>query len=214
LNVGDTVSVTMELDFDERSNKPIEEDYSDIIQHYKKAANRKSDEIMTVFESIFTRRSIRNFTGEVIKDSDLSTIIKAGCYAPSAENKQPWHFVIIKDKLTLEKISKNHPRAKMLTQAGCGIVVCGDKNIQSQVGFLVEDCSAAIENMLLAANGLGLGTVWCGLYPMTQFTKPMKVNLNLPTQIIPIGLVVVGYPNEEKGIVYRYDEKKVHFEKW
>src|SRR5690554_4415591 len=118
---------------------------------------------MNVLDAIFSRRSIRKFTGEQVKEEDLKTILKAGFQAPSAHNYQPREYIVVKDKEILNKISEFHKYAKMLPNAGCGIVVCGDTSKQEEIGFLVEDCSASIQNMLLAAHGLGLGAVWCGL---------------------------------------------------
>ncbi len=169
---------------------------------------------MEVLEAIFTRRSIRRFTGQPISEEDLKTVVKAGFYAPSAHNKQPWHFVIVRDKDALESIAKIHPYAKMLPQAGCGIIVCGDKEKEGMTGFLVEDCSAAIQNMLLAAHGLGLGAVWCGLYPVPQLTKPIGGLVNLPSEIVPVGMVVIGHKAEEKENAERFDDSKVHLEQW
>jgi nitroreductase len=169
---------------------------------------------MEVLEAIFTRRSVRKFTGQPISEEGLKTVIKAGFCAPSAHNNQPWHFVIVREKDTLESISKSHPYAKMLPQAGCGIIVCGDKEKQGMTGLLVEDCSAAIQNMLLAAHGLGLGAVWCGLYPVPQLTKPVIELVNLPSTIIPVGMVVIGHKAEEKESIDRYDDSKVHIEQW
>lgn len=212
---GDKVFISMDLDDNLLHANLDPKNHEDIIKYHESIKQKKElGETFNVLEAIFTRRSIRKFTGEVIKDTELETIIKAGCYAPSAENKQPWHYLIVRDKATLENTSKSHARAKMITQAGCGIIVCGDKEKQPQIGFLIEDCSAAIENMLLAAHGLGLGAVWCGLYPATQLMRPIKNLFKLPSQILPIGLVVIGYINESKDIVYRYDESKVHFERW
>jgi nitroreductase len=116
---------------------------------------------MDVLEAIFTRRSIRKYTGEPVSDQDLETVLRAGCHAPSAHNIQPWEFLIIKDRSAFDSISKALTYAKMLPQADLCIIVCGDKNKQSMTGFLVEDCSAAIQNILLAAHGIGLGAVWC-----------------------------------------------------
>jgi len=169
---------------------------------------------MEVLETIFTRRSIRKYTGEPVSEEDLKIVLKAGFSAPSAHNYQPWHFVIVRDKDTLESISKVHPYAKMLPQAGCGIIVCGDKEKQGMTGFLVEDCSAAIQNMLLAVHGLGLGAVWCGLYPVPKLTKPVIKFINLPSTIVPVGMVVIGHKAEEKKSVDRYDESKIHIEQW
>ena len=169
---------------------------------------------MDVLETIFTRRSIRKFTGEPIRDEDLKTILKAGFQAPSAHNYQPREYIVVRDKETIKKISEFHKYAKMLPKAGCGIIVCGNKDKQPEMGFLIEDCSASIQNILLAAHGLGLGAVWCGLYSVEKLTEDMKDVLELPENIIPIGMVVVGVKDEEKAAIDRYDESKVHFDKW
>lgn len=213
--VGEKINMSIELDSKTDKNDIDKRNHEDVIRYYKSYKEKlEKNEIINVLEALFTRRSIRKFTGEVVSENDIETIIKAGSYAPTAENKQPWHYIVIREPKMLEKISECHPRAKMLPKAGCGIIVCGDKEIQSQVGFLIEDCSAAIENMMLAAHGLGLGSVWCGLYPAINFTKPIKRLFELPQNIIPVGMIAVGYVDEEKDIVYRYDKSKIHKEKW
>ena len=169
---------------------------------------------MDVLEAIFTRRSIRKFVEGSISQEQLHTIIKAGCHAPSAHNCQPWHFIVIRDKDRFEKISNFHAYAKMLLDADACIVVCGDKEKQSTTGFLIEDCSAAIQNMLLAAHGIGLGAVWCGLYPISHLTRQMKKLLSLPSTVIPVGMIVLGQIGEKRLIADRFDEKKIHNEKW
>lgn len=169
---------------------------------------------MNVIEAINTRRSIRKFTGEIISDEELKVILKAGFQAPSAHNFQPRDYVVVKDKEIIDKIADFHPYAKMLPKAGCGIVVCGDSQKQPQMGFLVADCSAAIQNMLLAAHGLGLGAVWCGIYCDEKLVKNMSEVLKLPEKIIPIGMVVVGKKAVDKEAVDRYDESKVHYDRW
>lgn len=173
-------------------------------------------DMMDILDAIFTRRSIRKFTGEPIKEEDLKLILKAGFQAPSAHNLQPREYVVVRDKEVLNKIAEFHQYAKMLPNAGCGIVVCGDKTIQDDMGFLVEDCSASIQNMLLAAHGLGLGAVWCGLYKEKHqdLVENMSKTLNLPENIIPIGLVVVGIKAQDRDAVDRYNEEKVHYDKW
>jgi len=174
----------------------------------------KGVKVMDVFEALFTRRSIRKYTGEPVSEEDLDLILRAGFSAPSANNKQPWHFIVVRNRDTLEEISRRHPYTRMLPQAGCGIVVCGDTKKQEREGFLIEDCSAAIENILLAAHGLGLGAVWCGLYPVPEREQAVADILSIPPDIIPVGLVVVGHTDEKGYRVDRYDEKKVHYEKW
>ncbi len=169
---------------------------------------------MNVLEAINSRRSIRKFTGEIISDQNLKTVLKAGFQAPSAHNFQPREYIVIKDAEVLEKIARFHKYAKMLPEAGCAIIVCGDKTKQNETGFLVSDCSASIQNMLLAAHGLALGAVWCGLYPKDVLTKPMTDILNLPEHIIPIGMIGLGVPDTDPKTIDRYDENKVHYNKW
>lgn len=169
---------------------------------------------MDIIDAILTRRSIRKFTGKAITNEQLNLLLKAGFQAPSAHNHQPWHFVVVRDNKTLEEIANLHPYAKMLPQAGCGIIVCGDINKESREGFLVEDCSAAIQNILLAAHGIGLGAVWCGVYPDTDRTAVFSKILSLPENIIPVGLIAVGYPDEKKETADRFDSSKIHYEKW
>lgn len=213
INAGDTVAITIRLAENTiNTNEKKDEEIEALTNSMKR--KRETGELLNIFEAIYTRRSIRKFTGKVISDKELKSVLKAGFYAPSAENKQPWHFIIIKDKETLESISKIRPGSKMLLDAGCGIIVCGDNEKQKQTGFLIEDCSAAIQNILLAAHGLGLGAVWCGLYPLAQFTKGIKNVFKLPSHIIPVGMVVIGYPDDDKDVVYRFDEAKIHSEKW
>lgn len=169
---------------------------------------------MDILETIFTRRSIRKFTGEPIGDEDLKTILKAGFQAPSAHNYEPREYIVVRDKKIIEKITKFHKYSKMLPKAGCGIIVCGDKDKQPEIGFLVEDCSASMQNMLLAAHGIGLGAVWCGLYSVTKLTEAMADVLELPEHVIPIGMIVVGIKDESKEPIDRYDERKIHYDKW
>jgi nitroreductase len=169
---------------------------------------------MDVIEAILSRRCIRRFTGEPISEKDLETVLRAGFQAPSAHNTQPWEFIIIKDKSKFERIAKVHPYAKMLPQAEVCIIVCGDSNKQSTTGFLVEDCSASLQNILLAAHGIGLGAVWCGLYPVTHLTKAIAEVCLLPDNIIPIGMVVLGHKGEDRKQEDRFKTEKLHYENW
>lgn len=171
-------------------------------------------EKMDVLEAIFTRRSIRKYTGEPVSENDIEILLRAGFHAPSAHNRQPWEFIIIKDKSKFDSIAKLHPYAKMLPQAEACIIVCGDSSKQKETGFLIEDCSASIQNILLAAHGIGLGAVWCGLYPITVLTKGIKNICLLPNHIIPVGMVVLGHKGEERNQVDRFDTHKLHYETW
>jgi nitroreductase len=169
---------------------------------------------MDAMECLLTRRSIRKYTGERIPDEQLRAILHAGFSAPTAMNTRPWHFVVIRDAETLETIAQAHPYAKMLPRAGCGILACGDTGRNPTEGYLAEDCSAAIENMLLAAHALGLGAVWLGIYPRAERVAALRKILDIPGNVLPVGLMAVGVPAEEKDAPDRYDGDMVHFEKW
>lgn len=188
---------------------------------------------MDVITAIRTRRSIRKYTGEPLDEQGLRAILDAGFCAPSASNRRPWHFMVVRDPAMLESIAGAHPYAKMMPAAGCCILVCGDQTIQGRIGLLVEDCSAAIQNMLLAAHGLGLGAVWCGLY-IGEDTQPKPAGdqpkaaagiarelfhefanlLRLPPHILPVGMIAVGHADESKDGTDRFDESRVHYESW
>ncbi|TAH70007.1 MAG: nitroreductase family protein [Anaerolineaceae bacterium] len=169
---------------------------------------------MDVIEAISTRRSIRKFTGEPISDSELDIILRAGFQSPSAHNRQPWEFIVIKDKSRFEALAKVHKYAQMTLQAGACIIVCGNTDIQELTGFLIEDCSASIQNILLASHGIGLGAVWVGLYPITEHTNNISNMFSLPGNIIPVGMVVIGRKGEEKDKADRFNVDKVHYETW
>jgi nitroreductase len=140
--------------------------------------------------------------------------LRAGFSAPSASNTRPWHFIVIRDPQALDAVTKAHPYAQMLPQAGCGILVCGDADRNPMEGYLAEDCSAAMENMLLAAHALGLGAVWLGLYPREERVKVIKGLFNIPENVLPMGLMAVGVPAESKDAPDRFDGTMVHLEKW
>lgn len=169
---------------------------------------------MNILDAINSRRSIRKYTNEPLSDKQLKTVLKAGFQAPSAHNRNPIEYIVLRDREILEAITKFHPYTKMLPQAGCGIVVCGDKSKQEREGFLVSDCSASIQNMLLAAHGIGLGGVWCGIYPVAELMEPLSKLLKLPENIIPIGIVTVGVPDEEKKVLDKFNEENIHYNSW
>jgi nitroreductase len=165
-----------------------------------------------ILEAIFKRRSIRHFTDKDVSKEDLETLLKAAMSAPSAVNSQPWEFYVITEPGMLEKLRSSLPFGRY--KAPAAFVVCGHPlNARNPAGHLFwqQDCSAAIENMLIAAVGLGLGTVWIGIHPVTPFVFSVRRILKIPRTIIPMALVYVGHPAEEKPHRTRFDEKKVHW---
>ncbi|MBI9054571.1 MAG: nitroreductase family protein [Bacteroidales bacterium] len=169
---------------------------------------------MELIEGIFSRRSIRKYKeGEVTQDQ-INTIVKAGMYAPSARNQQPWHFIVIKNKETLTQIREAHPYAQMLLNAQLAIVVCGDENLELSKGYWVVDCSAATQNILLAAHGIGLGAVWLGVHPREERKNEISKLLGLPNHIQPLSLVSIGHPGEEKEDPERFKPERIHYNAW
>ena len=167
---------------------------------------------MDALEVIFTRRSIRKYTGEPVTAEELHTILEAGMNAPSANNRQPWSFIAVDDRAKLNAIMEVHPYSRMLAEAPLAIIVCGDTAVSER--FWQQDCAAATENILLAARALGLGTVWMGVYPDLQRAKSVAALFGVPEGVQPMCVIAVGHPAEQKGRVERYDEEKVHKNGW
>jgi len=164
--------------------------------------------------SIFRRRSIRRYKEQEVSDEQIKKLLEAAMSAPSAGNERPWHFIVVKDKITLDKLSQTHRNAAMIKNASAAIVVCGDLSLEVKKDMWVQDCSAATENILIEVEELGLGAVWVAVYPREERVKYVKDIFDLPKNIIPLCIIPVGYPDEKFEITNRYDEKRVHNEKW
>ncbi len=166
---------------------------------------------MDALEVIFTRRSIRRYTGEPVAEDDLKTILEAGMNAPSANNSQPWHFIVVDEREKLNAIMGVHPYSRMLAEAPLAIVVCGNPAISK---FWQQDCAAATQNILLTARALNLGTVWLGVYPDEQRAASVAALFGVPDDIKAMCILAVGHPAEHKGRVERYDAGKIHKNGW
>lgn len=165
---------------------------------------------------LLTRRSVRQFEpGKEIPRQDIDDILKIAMYAPSGCNRQPWEFVVVTDDEIKNRIVEIHPHAGFLKDASAAIIVCGDVNKQCDEGFWVVDTSAAVQNLLLACHGRGLGACWCAIYPYADRMKQFQELLGLPENVKPNALVVVGYPVKVPAQPKdRYDSGKVHINKW
>lgn len=164
-------------------------------------------------DTIYKRRSIRKFTEKTISKEMLEELLKVGMSAPTAMNAQPWEFVVVTDPVILQKFRNALMFAKQNYTAV--ICVCGSKRVQkNRTGdrFWVQDCSAATENILLAATSLGLGSVWIGVHPIIPMVMQVKAILNLPEDVTPLNLIGLGYPAEEKDPRSQYDENRVHWQ--
>ncbi len=169
---------------------------------------------MKVMEAILKRRSIRQFTNQPIAKDDLTTLLRAAMMAPTARNCQEWEFIVVHNKETFKKMMHVHPYAKMLEQADCAIVVCGNIQREHAPGYWMADCGAATQNILLAATALGIGSVWLGVYPNEERMNGLAQILGLPDYVKPLNIIALGYPNEQKEEVDRFDPAKIHAEKW
>ena len=166
---------------------------------------------MEFLDIIHKRRSIRNFTDKKISEEDINKILSAGMVAPSAMNKQPWRFILIEDDKLKKEITKISTYAQMALQAPLSILVCADTDV-SFLDYWKIDCSACIQNMLLSACALNIGSFWTGL----NGDMPEKYSklFNLPKNIVPHSLIVFGYSNTPFEKRDNFDESKIHMNKW
>lgn len=167
---------------------------------------------MEVQVCLQARRSIRKFTDEAVSKEQIDALLHAAMSGPSACNARPWAFYVVTDTQTLEKLRGATPYTRM--GAPMAIVVCGDLTKalpEAMAAYWVQDCSAATENILLAATDLGLGTVWCGIHPKKEAEENVRAALALPEAMIPLNIIYVGYPAEQHRARDQYDESCVHF---
>lgn len=169
---------------------------------------------MEAFEAILSRRSIRKYLPTPVSEHDIHQLLDAAMNAPSSSNGQPWHFVVVSDRKLLDEIPKFHAYSGMLKEAPLAVVVCGDTSLEKTKGVWVQDCSAATQNLLLAARALGLGSVWLGVYPLEERMSGVRTLLGLPDRIIPLAIIAVGHPAESKPPANRFNPERVHRNKW
>ena len=170
-----------------------------------------NSDAQAAINNIMTRTSIRQYTEEPVSQADIETMLRAGMAAPTAVNKQPWHFVAVTDK---DKLAELSGRRGMIKQAGVAIVVCGnlDKALQGPAqAYWIQDCSAATENILLAANALGLGAVWIGCYPMEDRVAEVSKVLKLPETIVPLCVIAIGHPAEQPTAKDKWKPENVSY---
>ena len=163
---------------------------------------------------IVNRRSIRSYRGDAVTDEQIEQVLRAAMAAPSAGNQQPWEFIVVTDRALLTKITEVHPYAKMLHEAPAAIVVCGNTSREKHAGYWVQDCSAAVQNMLLEATHQGLGSVWLGVHPRQDRVDGLKKLFNLPKPVIPLAVVALGYAKEQPSSVDRFTPDHVHRNGW
>jgi nitroreductase len=171
--------------------------------------------VKSILEAIQQRRSIRKYTDQPVEAEKLEALLKAAMAAPSAMNCRPWEFVVVTEPERLAQF-----RSRLIfgnRNAPAAIVVCGNPSLSANPAarlFWMLDCSAAAENILIGAVGLGLGTVWVGVHPVGEFVRTVRQIIDLPKHVTPLALIYVGYPAEQKPARTQYDEQRVHREKY
>jgi nitroreductase len=170
---------------------------------------------METLKAIFTRRSTREYSPQAVPDELVQELLAAAMQAPSAGNQQPWHFIIVTEREQLNALADVLPFGQSLTTAPLGIVVCADLEVIRYPDFWVQDCSAATQNLLLAAHARGLGAVWLGVYPLEERVAGLRQVLGLPGQVLPLCVVSLGYPAAKpEPPARRYDETRLHHNQW
>ncbi|SKA92198.1 Nitroreductase [Paucidesulfovibrio gracilis DSM 16080] len=167
---------------------------------------------MDVFEAMHTRRSIRKYTDEPVSDETVRELLGAAMMAPSAGNAQAWQFVVIRDRALLERVKEFSPYAGMAAGAPLGILVCGDTSLEKYPGYWVQDCSAAMQNLLLAVHAKGLGAVWTGVHPIADREAGFRAMCGLPDNVKPLGFAVIGHPAQERRSEDRFNPERVHWD--
>ncbi len=166
----------------------------------------------TLMDLMYARRTIREFTDESVTDEQVEAMLKAAMAAPSAQELQPWRFVVVRKRKMLDKLAEVHKYAHMLAKAPLAVVVCGDEKVSEK--HWVEDTCVATQNLLLAATALGLGGVWISLYPKRKHQKYVRELLDIPEHLGVLCALALGHPAEKKPARTKYDPSYVHWEEW
>lgn len=153
-----------------------------------------------VYQNILTRTSIRQYEDRPVEKEKIEKLLRAGMAAPSGCDRRPWHLVVVTTPAKLVALSGTSPYVKFVKNAPLAIVVCGDMDkVLDEVDrdLWIQDCSAMTENILLAAHAMGLGAVWTADYPHQDRCAAVRQSLGLPKNLVPLNIVVIGYPKSE-----------------
>ena len=174
--------------------------------------SKDSQEENQTLVSIFNRKSVRKYTQQPVEKEKLETLVRAGMAAPSSRDRRPWEFIIVTDRDILDTMGDGLPLARMLKETKQAIIVCGD-TVKSGNAWQL-DCSAAAQNVLLAAESLGLGAVWTASYPYPERMKVVRDALQLPDHVIPLTVIPIGYPIGMEKPKDKFNKKQIHYNGW
>lgn len=177
---------------------------------------QQDDPAEAVLANIFARKSVRSYTDQKVPDEMIETLLRAAMAAPTAMNSQPWSFIVLKERESLDALAESLPYAKMLAQAPLAIVVCGQEVLEGGFTnqFWQQDCAAATENLLLAAEAMGLGAVWTGAYPGLERANAISETLGIPEGILPMNVIVIGFPAGDEQPKDKWKPEKIHYGRW
>jgi len=165
-------------------------------------------------DAILSRRSIRRYTDAPVAEDAIETVLRAAMAAPSAGNQQSWRFIVVTDAERRVRLSQATPYSRMVAEAPVALVVCGDTRDEKHPGYWVQDCSAAVENALLAIHALGLGAVWIGVHPIAERAANVREICAVPAGVEPFCLIALGHPEEDKPPAERFEPAHVMRESW
>jgi nitroreductase len=178
----------------------------------RKASNGEAVAENQTLKTIFERKSVRTYSDKEISEEIILDLLKAGMSAPSSRDRRPWQFIVISDKTILEDLGAKLANATMLKDANKAIIVCGDSIISDNCWFL--DCSTAAQNILLAAESMKIGAVWTAVYPYIDRENIVRTFFQLPENIRVLSVIPLGYPLEEESPKDKFDETRIHYNKW
>lgn len=180
-------------------------------------ATSSVDSTSIALDNIYTRTSIRSYTDEKVSDAQVETLLRAAMSAPTAGNRQPWRFIVVNERARLDAFTDVARGMSMASQAPLAIIVCGDVDATFEGEgreYWAQDASAATENLLLAAHAMGLGAVWCGVYPMSDRLPKIKEMFALPDNILPLNVIFIGHPAENPAPKDKWKPENVHYNQW
>lgn len=173
---------------------------------------RSLDAENVVLQTILNRKSVRTYSDKEISQEEVNNLLKAGMAAPSSKDRRPWHFIVISDKVMLESLGSQLKNASCLKGANKAIVVCGDEELSDNCWYL--DCAAAAQNILIAAEAIGIGAVWTAVYPYDDRIEIVNRTFDLQKNIHPLAIIPLGYPLEENKAKDKFDVSRIHYNKW
>lgn len=171
-----------------------------------------------VMQNILSRKSVRTYTDQPVSRAQIDTLLRAAMAAPTGRDMRPWKFIVVDDKEMLKTLAGRLPYAKMLPEAQAAVLICGDLSVTDDKGNpstnWMFDCSAATENLLLAAESMGLGAVWTAVYPYDERLRHVMEVMQLPDYIVPLNVIPIGYPKGNPQPKDKYDADNIHYNGW